>query len=172
MVTICTTHAAYHELFGTTPMFTVPYDPADAPAIGAISVKRVRATSIFDGWGYLSLFRREAGKVERIDSYAIPEALDPAFAFGFGTSRSTRSRRIPARTSPTARTTRAVCACSGPAKPESRKSVTTSTRTATTSGASRPSSQATLLPAGWKGKRLFAGSDRDHGIFIFDYTGD
>jgi hypothetical protein len=39
----------------------------------------VRATSVVDGWGYLSLFRRQAGKVERIDSYAIPEALDPAF---------------------------------------------------------------------------------------------
>ena len=84
MVTICTTHAAYHELFGTTPQFQIPYPPDDAPAIGAISVKRVRATSIFDGWGYLSLFRRERGKVERVDSYAIPEALDPDFAFGFG----------------------------------------------------------------------------------------
>ena len=84
MVTICTTHAAYHELFGTTPEFTTPYSPDDAPAIGAISAKRVRATSVFDGWGYLSLFRRSEGKVERVDSYAIPEALDPAFAFGFG----------------------------------------------------------------------------------------
>src|SRR5919109_4288693 len=43
-----------------------------------------KAAKAFDGWGYLSLFRRQAGKVERIDSYAIPEALDPAFAFGFG----------------------------------------------------------------------------------------
>ena len=39
---------------------------------------------MFDGWGYVNLFERENGKVRRIDSYAIPEALDPAFAFGFG----------------------------------------------------------------------------------------
>ena len=38
MVTVCTTHAAYHEIFGTTPQFQVPYPPDDAPAIGAISV--------------------------------------------------------------------------------------------------------------------------------------
>ena len=44
----------------------------------------MRATSKFDGWGYVSLFERKAGKVMAIDSYAIPEALDPAFAFGFG----------------------------------------------------------------------------------------
>jgi hypothetical protein len=50
----------------------------------SISVKRVLAASIFDGWGYLSLYRRGARKIERVDSYAIPEALDPAFAFGFG----------------------------------------------------------------------------------------
>jgi hypothetical protein len=84
MVTVCTTHAAYHELFGTTPQFQIPYPPDDAPALGAISVERVRATSIFDGWGYVSLYRQGPGKIERIDSYAIPEALDPAFAFGFG----------------------------------------------------------------------------------------
>jgi len=84
MVTVCTTHSAYHELFGTTPQFTTPYSSTDAPAIGAVSVKRVKATSIFDAWGYLSLYRRGAGKIERVDSYAIPEALDPAFAFGFG----------------------------------------------------------------------------------------
>jgi hypothetical protein len=84
MVTLCTTHAAYHELFGTTPQFTTPYSPSDAPAIGAISTKRVRATSKFDGWGYAHLYRRSAGKVQLVDSYAIPEALDPAFAFGFG----------------------------------------------------------------------------------------
>ena len=84
MVTVCTTHAAMHELFGSTPNFDLPVPDGDAPALGAISTKRVRATSIFDGWGYVSLFRRSAGKVERVDSYAIPEALDEDFAFGFG----------------------------------------------------------------------------------------
>jgi hypothetical protein len=84
MVTTCTTHAAYHELFGTTPQFTTPYSSTDAPAIGAISAKRVRATSKFDGWGYAHLYRRQNGKMTAVDSYAIPEGLDPAHAFGFG----------------------------------------------------------------------------------------
>jgi hypothetical protein len=84
MVTVCTTHAAAHELFGTPPQFATPVPADDAPPLGTISVERVRATSIFDGWGYLNLYRRGEGKVERIDSYAVPEALDPDFAFGFG----------------------------------------------------------------------------------------
>jgi hypothetical protein len=84
MVTTCTTHSAYHELFGTTPQFATPYSPTDAPAIGAVSIKRVRATSKFDGWGYAHLYRRQNGKTTALDSYAIPEALDPAFAFGHG----------------------------------------------------------------------------------------
>jgi hypothetical protein len=53
MVRICTVHAAYHGLFGTPPQFGIPYPLDDAPAIGAVGVKRVRATSVFDGWGYL-----------------------------------------------------------------------------------------------------------------------
>jgi hypothetical protein len=84
MVTICTTHAAFHELFGTTPEFDEADYPESPPAIGDVSSGRVHATSIFDSWGYVSLYRRSAGKVERVDSYAIQEALDPAFAFGFG----------------------------------------------------------------------------------------
>ncbi len=84
MVTTCTTHSAYHELFGTTPQFTTPYSSTDAPVIGAVSGKRVRATSKFDGWGYAHLYRRQAGKAQLVDSYAIHEALDPAYAFGYG----------------------------------------------------------------------------------------
>jgi hypothetical protein len=39
---------------------------------------------VFDGWGYAQLYRNRSGKLERIDSYAIPEARDEDFAFGFG----------------------------------------------------------------------------------------
>lgn len=81
-VSPCTTHAAFHELFGSTPQFST-YPEPDIE-IGEVSVKRIVGTSKFDGWGYVNLFRRENGKVERIDSHAIDEALDPALAFGFG----------------------------------------------------------------------------------------
>jgi catechol 2,3-dioxygenase-like lactoylglutathione lyase family enzyme len=41
-------------------------------------------SSYFDGWGYVHLFRNEGGKMTELDTYAIPEAHDPAFADGFG----------------------------------------------------------------------------------------
>jgi len=41
-------------------------------------------SSYFDGWGYVHLFRNESGKMTDLDTYAIPEAHDPAFATGFG----------------------------------------------------------------------------------------
>jgi hypothetical protein len=41
-------------------------------------------SSYFDGWGYVHLFANEAGKMTELDTYAIPEAHDPAFANGFG----------------------------------------------------------------------------------------
>ena len=172
MVTICTTHAAYHELFGTPPQFGIPYSPDDAPAIGAISAKRVRATSVFDGWGYLSLFRRSAGKVERVDSYAIPQALDPAFAFGFGDLSiheiATDPGRNIAYSSYYAGGMR-VFGFSSAGIEELGHYID--------ADGNNFWGVETFVPAhdaagNLEGKRLFAGSDRDHGIFIFRYTGD
>ena len=40
--------------------------------------------SAFDGWGYVHLFRNGSGKLTELDTFAIPEAMDPAFASGFG----------------------------------------------------------------------------------------
>jgi hypothetical protein len=45
----------------------------------------VTIRSFFDGWGYVHLFRNGSGKLEQLDTYAIPEAMDPAKASGFGT---------------------------------------------------------------------------------------
>ncbi len=44
----------------------------------------LRFTSYFDGWGYVHLFENEGGKMTELDTYAVPEAHDPAFAEGFG----------------------------------------------------------------------------------------
>ena len=43
-------------------------------------------TSAFDGWGYVRLFKRpmNGGKLVQVDTYAVPEAHNPAFASGFG----------------------------------------------------------------------------------------
>ena len=40
--------------------------------------------SYFDGWGYVRLFKNGTGKLAELDTYAIPQAHDPAFADGFG----------------------------------------------------------------------------------------
>jgi hypothetical protein len=45
---------------------------------------RVRIRSYFDGWGYVHLFRNGNGKLRELDTYAIPEAMDPQFARGRG----------------------------------------------------------------------------------------
>ena len=41
-------------------------------------------TSYFDGWGYVHLFKNQNGKITELDTYAIPEAHDPAYAVGYG----------------------------------------------------------------------------------------
>jgi hypothetical protein len=171
MVTICTTHSAYHELFGTTPEFGIPYSPTDAPDIGTVSDLRVRATSIFDGWGYLNLFRREAGKVERIDSYAIPEALDPAYAFGFGDLSIHEIATDPgqnlAYSSYYAGGMR-VFRFGEFGIEEVGHYIDEEGNNFWGVETFVPSSS---LAGRLEGKRLFAGSDRDYGIFIFKYTG-
>ncbi len=52
-------------------------------AIGTVG-DRLRFSSQFDGWGYVHLYRNQNGKMAELDTYAIPEAHDPAFAAGFG----------------------------------------------------------------------------------------
>jgi hypothetical protein len=63
-------------------------EPLDPPwtypenlALGTIG-QEIEVGSLFDGWGYVHLF--DAETLEELDTFAIPEAHDPAFAFGFG----------------------------------------------------------------------------------------
>lgn len=81
VVGVCTTHIAYHRLFGQVPTFTYP----DGPAIGTVGAK-VSVTSAFDGWGYVHLFSNTlaGGKFAELDTFAIPEAHSEAYATGFG----------------------------------------------------------------------------------------
>jgi hypothetical protein len=44
----------------------------------------VRVEAVFDGWGYVHLFTNNAGKLQELDTYALPEAHDEAYAEGFG----------------------------------------------------------------------------------------
>ncbi len=85
--------------FGVAPrqqgyaIFDVEYDDAaclagDGTKLAPIDVGALGDTltfsSYFDGWGYVHLFRNQNGKMAELDTYAIPEAHDPAYASGFG----------------------------------------------------------------------------------------
>jgi hypothetical protein len=84
IVTLCTTHDAFHRLFGETPSAEVPYPPGHGPDLGQVGEK-VTADSVFDGWGYTHLYRNvPGGDLEPIDHFSIEEGLDPRYAFGFG----------------------------------------------------------------------------------------
>ena len=82
VVGVCTNHEAYHKLFNT-PVNLTTYP--DGPAIGTVGEK-IEVGSSFDGWGYVHLFSNTlvGGKFAELDTFAIDEAHDPAFAFGFG----------------------------------------------------------------------------------------
>ena len=61
-----------------------------SPAAGSPS-EATTIEAVFDGWGYVRLFstnvpRRpgQAGSITQIDTFAIPESQDPAYASGFG----------------------------------------------------------------------------------------
>jgi hypothetical protein len=45
----------------------------------------VALAASFDGWGYVHLFRNGTGKLQELDTYAVPTGMDPAFETGFGT---------------------------------------------------------------------------------------
>jgi hypothetical protein len=61
-----------------------------SPAAG-FPVASTTIEAVFDGWGYIRLFGTqipgdvgEPGSIRQIDTFAIPESQDPAFATGFG----------------------------------------------------------------------------------------
>lgn len=77
-------------------LFGVSYDQnACMSGDGSVQAPIVIGTSgatvntidlVFDGWGYVHLFAAdvEAGTLTDVDTFAIPEALDPAYATEFG----------------------------------------------------------------------------------------
>jgi hypothetical protein len=83
IVTTCTTHTAFHHMFDDEPNYDSDYTPNSEPAIGAEG-ERIRATPVFDGWGYAHLYENNDGKMREIDQYAIQESQDERYAFSFG----------------------------------------------------------------------------------------
>jgi len=76
-------------------MFNFPYDDAAcrdgnfqrAPiAIGTVGDPVQKVSSVLDGWGYVHLFAVDSAvtKLTEVDTFAIPEAMNRAYASGFG----------------------------------------------------------------------------------------
>ena len=78
---LCVGHRAMHELFDDPDAADNFTYPESYPTVGTVG-DRFTLTSAFDGWGYVHLFDAATG--EDLDTFAIPEAMDPAFATGFG----------------------------------------------------------------------------------------
>ncbi len=80
---ICIGHRAAHLLFNDEANYFGPDNAAggDMPAIGALG-ESVSAKNTFDGWGYIH--QHDGMSLVEQDTYAVPEALDPAHATGSG----------------------------------------------------------------------------------------
>jgi hypothetical protein len=76
---LCLGHRGMHLLFGTAPSYS--YTSGGEPAIGTVG-EDISAIPEFDGWGYVHLFDRQTSA--SLDTYAVDEAFDPAYAHGFG----------------------------------------------------------------------------------------
>jgi hypothetical protein len=63
-------------------------DDGDGTQTAPISVgttgDRVQLRSEFDGWGYVHLYQNGVGKLQELDTYALPEAHDPHYAHDHG----------------------------------------------------------------------------------------
>jgi hypothetical protein len=78
---LCIGHNAMHELFDDPNAADNYTYPEAVPAIGTVG-DTITLTTTFDGWGYVHLF--DANTLMDLDTFAIPEAMDPAYAAGFG----------------------------------------------------------------------------------------
>jgi hypothetical protein len=91
IVAVCTTHTAMHELFASTPDFSIPYVAANEPDLGEVGFE-VDITATFDGWGYVRVLDTSTPVADgvgfpgfaEVSQISIPETADEEFATGFG----------------------------------------------------------------------------------------
>jgi hypothetical protein len=78
---ICIGHRAMHLMFNDPPSYTGAEGtdiPLNTPG------EKYSATTVFDGWGYVNLHDATNPNFPIIDTYAVAESKDPAFAEDFG----------------------------------------------------------------------------------------
>jgi len=164
VVTLCSTHRVGHLLFNDTPTFAIPAnDTQELAAIGTRGEK-VRATSLFDGWGYGHLYENNAGKIKQIDAVAVEESLDARFSDGFGDLSIHEFA-----TDPTEYLAYASYYAAGIRTYQFGPTGMAETGAFIDAGGSNFWGVEQFTAA--NGERLLAGSDRDSGLYILRYTG-
>ncbi|MGH3521030.1 MAG: PA domain-containing protein [Haloechinothrix sp.] len=82
---VFTTRTAGLQLLGQENLDCASATPAPGTPVAETTIK-----AVFDGWGYVRLFRTDIpktggpGSIEQIDTYAIEESQSEEFAVGFG----------------------------------------------------------------------------------------
>ena len=168
VVAVCTSHAAFHNLFDDAVDYTIPYDDeTEGPAIGTQAAHELTVEGSFDGWGYMSLYSTTpdgSGKFPLADAFAIREALNPDFALGFG-DLSIQEQ------------------ATDPTEPLSYASHNAAGVRVFSFESGKITEQGAFIDVGGNnvagveqftgasGERLIAASDRDYGLYILRYTG-
>jgi hypothetical protein len=168
IVVLCTTHEAGHAIFDDPASYERPYDDEiELAPVGTTSPHELDATGVFDGWGYMGLYGTAldgAGKLPLLDAYAIPEAMNPDYAQGFGELTIHEQ-------------------AADPTEPLSYSSYRSAGMRVFSfeSGKITPQGAFVDQPGNdmWgveqfttaNGERLIAGSDRDFGLYVLRYTG-
>jgi hypothetical protein len=170
IIGLCLGHEPMHKLFdeppGKRPVGDYDYttDPTHEPQVGDVGSK-IETTSLFDGWGYTHLYRNDAGgDLTAVDHFAIEEAIDERYAFGFGDLSvhefATDPTEYLAYTSYYAGGMR-VFRFGDAGLEQTGKFIDQG-------GNNFWGVEQFTTP---QGERLFAGSDRDFGLYLFRYTG-
>ena len=150
---------------GTQPF---PYTTVPIGTVGDF----VEMDIFFDGWGYVHLFSNNTGKLQELDTYAIPEAHDPAYSEGFGdlsvheVAMSHEKNKL-AYFSYYSGGFRVARLMDDPADADTELDLVETGFYIDEHGNNFWGVQ--VFKSG--GKEYVAASDRDHGLFIFEYTG-
>jgi hypothetical protein len=79
--------ALFDQPFDLATCMDATQEQATIP-VGTIGDEITSVDAVFDGWGHVHLFSFSIGATSatmtQVDTFAIPEAMDPAFAEGFG----------------------------------------------------------------------------------------
>ena len=168
---LCTTHGALHEMFGDEPSFSIPADDtSELVPIATVSTQKVDGTSKFDGWGYAHLYRFAGTKMDEVDTFAIPESLvnDPVFQFSHGDLSIHEFA-----TDPEKNLAYASYYSGGLRVFRFGESGLQQVGAFIDTGGNNlwGVEQFTHTTANGKKQRLIAASDRDHGLYVYRYTG-